>query len=60
VAHEPTVIGILAPSTSRLERDVARALTNVPPERVVAVSYAVSRIFGVVLQHHALIVLRGD
>jgi hypothetical protein len=50
---------ILAPTTARLERDVAKALTNIASERIVAISYAVSRIFGVVLQHHALIVSRG-
>jgi hypothetical protein len=60
VARDPKVIGILAPTSAKLEIDVAEALRDVPPEEVIAISYAVSRIFGVWLQHHALIVLRGD
>ena len=60
VTHEPKVIGILAPTSARLERDVAQALRDVAPERIITISYAVSRIFGFALQHHALIVLRGD
>jgi hypothetical protein len=60
MAPDPKVIGILAPTTARLERDVAEALRGVAPERVITISYAVSRILGVALQHHALIVLRGD
>jgi hypothetical protein len=60
VAREPKVIGILAPTSAKLEIDVAEALRDVPSERIITISYAVSRIFGVWLQHHALIVLRGD
>jgi hypothetical protein len=60
VAQEPKVIAILAPTSARLERDVAKALRDVVPERVIAISYTVSRILGVWLQHHALIVLRGE
>lgn len=60
VAPEPKVIGILAPTYARLEREVAKALRDVAPERVITISYAVSRILGVALQHHVLIVLRSD
>ncbi len=56
---EPKVIAILAPTTASLERDVAKALRDVEPERIISISYAVSRIFAVSLQHHALIVLRA-
>jgi hypothetical protein len=60
VAREPKVIVILAPTSAKLEIDVAEALRDVPSEQIITISYAVSRIFGVWLQHHALIVLRGD
>jgi hypothetical protein len=49
---------VLLAGTSRvLEKRVDDALRDIPPDRIVAISYAVSRIFGVTLQHHALIVL---
>jgi hypothetical protein len=54
------VIAILAPTSARLERDVASALRDVASERIISISYTVSRILGVWLQHHALIVVRGE
>jgi len=60
VASETKVIAILAPTSSRLERDLASALRDLAPERIISISYTVSRILGIWLQHHALIVVRGE
>jgi hypothetical protein len=38
------------------QREIQDALRCVAPERIITVPYAVSRILGVWLQHHALIV----
>jgi hypothetical protein len=54
------VITVLGWSYRSLEREVEAALSGVAPERIITVSYAVSRILGVALQHHALIILRSD
>ena len=55
----PVVKGILASSYTQLQDEVASALEGVSPERIICIEYAVSRLFGVFLQHHALIVLRA-
>jgi hypothetical protein len=60
VAADTKVIAILAPTSARLERDVANVLGDVAPDRIISISYTVSRILGVWLQHHALIVVRGE
>ena len=60
MAETTSVITVLAGTGRILERRVEEALRDVAPERIVAVSYAVSRILGITLQHHALIVLRRD
>lgn len=60
VAERTKVITLLGWSSRNLEREVEAALSGVAPERVIAISYAVSRILGIALQHHALIVLRTD
>jgi hypothetical protein len=60
VANQTRVITVLGWSYRSLEREVDAALSGVAPERIVTVSYAVSRILGVALQHHALIILRSD
>jgi len=60
VNSQPIVKGILASSYGRLQQEVASALDGVEPERIICIEYAVSRLFGVLLQHHALIVLRAD
>jgi hypothetical protein len=60
VAADTKVIAILAPTSARLERDVANVLRDVAPDRIISISYTVSRILGVWLQHHALIVVRGE
>ncbi len=52
-----TAITCLAGTGRELERQVEAALRDVSPEQIVSVSYAVSRVFGMALQHHALIVL---
>jgi hypothetical protein len=44
----------------RLERESKRPLRGVAPERIVTVSFAVSRIFGVGLSITHRIVLRRD
>jgi hypothetical protein len=51
---------IVAGTAHRLARDVTEALTDVAPERIITIQYRVSRILGMSLQHHALIVLRAD
>lgn len=58
--NETKVITVLGSTYKELERDVAEALRGVAPEQIITVSYAVSRIFGIWLQHHALIVLRRE
>jgi hypothetical protein len=58
VGDQMQVITVLGWSYRSLRREVEAALRGVAPEQVVAVSYAVSRILGLALQHHALIVLR--
>jgi len=50
----------LASTYGSLERQVVKALRDIPSERVITISYAVSRLFTIFLQHHALIVLRAD
>ena len=57
MADETEVITVLGTTHKSLEREVQDALQGVAPERIITVSYAVSSIFGVWLQHHALIVL---
>ena len=56
------------PRTPRWDREEQVALirsriweyltSTVAPEQIITVSYAVSRILGIALQHHALILLR--
>lgn len=58
--RDPQVIVILASTYGSLERQVVKALRDIPSERVITISYAVSRLFTIFLQHHALIVLRAD
>jgi hypothetical protein len=53
------VIGVTAGTTGALEREVALALRDVPPEHVRSISYSATRLLGIWLQHHELIVLRG-
>jgi hypothetical protein len=60
VPSETKVVTVLGPTYRSLERQVEDALRGVAPEQIITISYAVSRIFGVSLQHHALIVLRRD
>jgi hypothetical protein len=57
---EPRVIVIVAGTANSLASDVTEALTNIAPERIVTIQYRVSRILGLSLQHHALIVLRAE
>jgi hypothetical protein len=38
--------------------NIERALADVPTERIVSISYSTTRILGIWLQHHALIVIR--
>jgi hypothetical protein len=57
---ETKVITILGGTYKDLQREIEDALRGVAPDQIITVSYAVSRIFGVWLQHHALIVLRRD
>ena len=54
------VITILGGTYKDLQREVEDALRGVAPDQIITVSYAVSRIFAVWLQHHAMIVLRRD
>jgi hypothetical protein len=51
-------IGVLGSSYTAFEREIEKALADVPPERIVSISYSTSRIFAIWLQHHALIVIR--
>ena len=51
-------ITCLAGTGRALEHQIEESLRDIPPERIVAVSYAVSRLFGITLQHHALIVVK--
>jgi hypothetical protein len=60
VADQTKVITVLGWSYRNLEREIETALRDVPPEQNITISYAVSRILGIALQHHALIVLRSD
>ena len=60
MADTTSIITVLAGTGRMLERRIEEALRDVPPERIVGVSYAVSRVLGITLQHHALIVLRCD
>ena len=60
MANETRVITVLGWSYRSLEREVEAALSGVSPQQIVTVSYAVSRILGLALQHHALIILRSD
>ena len=53
-------VGVLGGTYKTFEREMERALTGVVPERIVSISYSTSRIFGMWLQHHALIVIRED
>lgn len=41
-----------------LEHAVEESLRDIPSEQIISVSYAVSRLLGITLQHHALIVLK--
>ena len=52
--------GVLATTYKDLERETERALAGIAAERIVSVSYSTSRILGLWLQHHALIVFRED
>jgi hypothetical protein len=58
--NEMKVITVLGSTYRSLEQKVEEALRGVAPEQIITISYAVSRIFGISLQHHALIVLRRD
>jgi len=60
VPGKTKVITVLGSTYGSLERQIEEALEGVEPEQLITISYAVSRIFGVSLQHHALIVLRHD
>lgn len=51
-------IGVLGGTYRSFEREMEQALSGVPAERIVSVSYSTSRIFTIWLQHHALIVIR--
>jgi hypothetical protein len=57
---EPRVIVIVAGTANRLMSDVTEALRDTAPERIITIQYRVSRILGISLQHHALIVLRAE
>ena len=57
---EPRVIVIVAGTANRLVSDVTEALRDTAPERIITIQYRVSRILGISLQHHALIVLRAE
>ena len=57
---ETKVMTVLGTTSKNLEREIEHALRGVTPERVITISYSVSRILGLWLQHHALIVLRRD
>jgi hypothetical protein len=57
---EPRVLVIVAGTAHGLVKDVTKALTDVSPERIITIQYRVSRILGLTLQHHALIVLRPE
>ena len=51
-------IGVLGSTYGSFEREVENALTGIPAEPIVSISYSTSRILSVWLQHHALIVVR--
>jgi len=51
-------IGVLASTYRSFEREVEKVLKDVPPDRIVSISYSTTRVFAVWLQHHALIVIR--
>jgi hypothetical protein len=50
------VVGVMGSTYVQLEQEIAKALHGVQPEQVVSISYSTSRILGLWLQHHALIV----
>ncbi len=56
----PRVLVMVAGTAHGLAKDVTKALTDVSPERIITIQYRVSRILGLTLQHHALIVLRPE
>jgi hypothetical protein len=58
MADETKVITVLGTTYNHLEREIEEALRGVAPDRIIAISYTVSRVLGLWLQHHALIVLR--
>jgi hypothetical protein len=60
MADETKVITVFGTTYNSLQREVEDALRGVAPERIVAISYTVSRILGLWLQHHALVVLRRE
>ncbi len=51
-------IGVLGSTYRSFERQVDKVLEDVPADRIVSISYSTTRIFTVLLQHHALIVIR--
>ncbi len=51
-------VTLLAGTGHGLAQQVEEALEGVPAEHVISVSYAVSRLFGITLQHHALVVVK--
>ena len=55
---EIKAVSLLAGTGHRLAQQVEEALQDVPAENVITVSYAVSRVFGITLQHHALVVVK--
>jgi len=60
MAATTKTIVLLAGTSRVLEKRVDEVLRDVPPDQILAISYAVYRILGVTLQHHALIVLSSS
>jgi hypothetical protein len=58
MAGEVKAVGVLTTTYDILLEGVEQALANVPDERIVSISYSTTRILGIWLRHHALIVIR--
>jgi hypothetical protein len=54
------VVGLLAGTRQSLAEQVEETLRGVPPEHVITVSYAVSRVLGLSMTHHALVVFQTE
>lgn len=51
-------LGVFSATYDTLLEEVEHALGGVPDERIVSISYDATRILGLFLRHHALIVIR--